>query len=69
MRLSWARVATWAIAFVVGAAYGTAGTIAHAFTIGPVPLGLVLVGWLVRLASVLVLAGLAVKLGFGDWLK
>jgi len=28
-----------------------------------------LVGWLVRLASVLVLAGLAVKLGFGEWLK
>ena len=42
MKLSWARIATWAIAAVVGAAYGTAGTIAHAFTIGPVPLGLVL---------------------------
>lgn len=42
MKLSWARVATWAIAFVVGAAYGVAGTIAHAFTLGPVPLGLLL---------------------------
>ena len=42
MKVSWARIATWAIAFVVGAAYGTAGTIAHAFTVGPVPLGLVL---------------------------
>ncbi|RIA37862.1 hypothetical protein DFR49_3751 [Hephaestia caeni] len=28
-----------------------------------------LVGWLVRLASVLILAGLAVKLGFWDWIK
>ena len=42
MKLSWARIATWVIAFVVGAAYATAGTIAHAFTIGPVPLGLLL---------------------------
>jgi hypothetical protein len=27
------------------------------------------IGWMVRLASVLLLAGLAVKLGFGDWVK
>lgn len=27
------------------------------------------VAWVVRLASVLLLAGLAVKLGFGDWLR
>lgn len=26
-------------------------------------------GWLVRLAGALVLTGIAVKLGFGDWLK
>ena len=27
------------------------------------------VGWMVRLVSVLLLAGLAVKLGFGDWIR
>src|SRR5690242_8178715 len=27
------------------------------------------VGWAVRLISVLLLAGLAVKLGFGDWVR
>jgi len=27
------------------------------------------IGWLVRLLSVLLLAGLAVKLGFGDWAR
>jgi hypothetical protein len=27
------------------------------------------VGWAVRLVSVLLLAGLAVKLGFGDWVR
>jgi len=27
------------------------------------------VGWVVRLMSVLLLAGLAVKLGFGDWVR
>ncbi len=37
-----ARIATWLVALVVGAAYGTAGTIAHAFTIGWFPLGLIL---------------------------
>ncbi|MCP2637886.1 histidinol dehydrogenase [Microbacterium sp. HD4P20] len=37
-----ARVGTWFVALVVGAVYGLAGTIAHAYTIGPFPLGLVL---------------------------
>src|SRR6476619_6185664 len=37
-----ARIVTWIVALVVGAVYGTAGTIAHAFTIGWFPLGLIL---------------------------
>jgi hypothetical protein len=37
-----ARVATWLIAFVVGAVYGLAGTIAHTFALGWFPLGLIL---------------------------
>jgi len=32
----------WVIALVIGAVYGTAGTIAHAYRLGPVPVGLVL---------------------------
>ena len=36
------RVATWFVAFIVGAVYGLAGTIAHAYTLGWFPLGLVL---------------------------
>jgi len=39
---SWARVGTWVIALVVGAVYGLAGTIAHAYALGWFPLGLVL---------------------------
>ncbi|TDN92481.1 histidinol dehydrogenase [Microbacterium sp. BK668] len=37
-----ARVATWFVAFVVGAVYGLAGTIAHTYALGWFPLGLVL---------------------------
>ena len=37
-----ARVGTWIIALLVGLVYGVAGTVAHAFTIGWFPLGLVL---------------------------
>lgn len=37
-----ARVGTWIIALVVGLVYGVAGTVAHAYTIGWFPLGLVL---------------------------
>lgn len=37
-----ARVGTWIIALLVGLVYGVAGTVAHAFTIGWFPLGLLL---------------------------
>jgi Family of unknown function (DUF6113) len=37
-----ARVGTWFVAFLVGAVYGLAGTIAHSFEWGWLPLGLVL---------------------------
>jgi len=37
-----ARVATWVVAFIVGAVYGLAGTIAHTYLLGWFPLGLVL---------------------------
>ena len=48
------RVATWVVAFVVGAVYGLAGTIAHSFQLGWFPLGLVLaiVGSAALLAAV-----------------
>ncbi len=39
---SWSRVGTWVVAFVVGAVYGVAGTIAHAYTLAWFPLGLIL---------------------------
>ncbi|WP_439592284.1 DUF6113 family protein [Microbacterium sp.] len=42
MKFSWARAGTWLIAFIVGAVYGLAGTIAHSFAIGWLPLGLIL---------------------------
>ncbi|MFT4220816.1 MAG: histidinol dehydrogenase [Microbacterium sp.] len=42
MGLSAARVATWAIAVFVGAVYGVAGTIAHAYRLGVLPVGLLL---------------------------
>lgn len=37
-----ARIGTWVVALLVGAVYGLAGTIAHAFEWGWFPLGLVL---------------------------
>jgi hypothetical protein len=37
-----ARVGTWLVAFLVGAVYGLAGTIAHAYELAWFPLGLVL---------------------------
>lgn len=40
--MSWARVLTWIIALVVGIVYGVAGTVAHAYTLGWLPLGLIL---------------------------
>lgn len=42
MTVSWSRIATWVVAFLVGAAYGLAGTIAHSFTLAWFPLGLLL---------------------------
>jgi hypothetical protein len=39
---SWSRVAAWVVAFVVGAFYGVAGTVAQAYMLGWFPLGLTL---------------------------
>lgn len=36
------RVVGWAVAFVIGAFYGAAGTVGQAFFLGPVPVGLIL---------------------------
>jgi len=36
------RLLTWLLAAVIGVVYGTAATVAHAFTIGVLPVGLVL---------------------------
>ncbi|WP_243074564.1 DUF6113 family protein [Microbacterium sp. SS28] len=36
------RITTWIVAFLVGAVYGLAGTIAHTFALGWFPLGLIL---------------------------
>lgn len=65
-----ARAAAWIIALVVGAVYGVACTIAHAFTYGPIPVGLVLgiVGLAAMIAAVRLLtsdrwAALATGLG------
>ena len=35
------RLATWALAFVIGAFYGLAGTIGHSYAIVGIPVGLV----------------------------
>lgn len=39
---AFARIGTWIVALVAGAVYGLAGTIAHAYTWGWFPLGLIL---------------------------
>ena len=64
------RIATWLVAFLVGAVYGLAGTIAHAYRLGGFPLGLVLaiIGSAALLAAVRLLtadrwAALATGLG------
>ena len=36
------RVIGWVVAFLVGAVYGTAATVGHAFRLGVVPVGLIL---------------------------
>lgn len=65
-----ARLGTWFVAFVVGAVYGLAGTIAHGYEIGWVPVGLILavIGCAALLAAVRLLtadrwAALATGLG------
>ena len=70
MQIRSSRVATWVVAFLVGAVYGLAGTIAHAYTLGWFPLGLVLaiIGSAALLAAVRLLtadrwAALATGLG------
>lgn len=57
MPLSWSRFGTWIIALAVGAVYGAACTVAHAYTLGVIPLGLVLaiVGVVALLVAVRVL--------------
>jgi hypothetical protein len=35
------RLVSWVVALAVGLVYGTAGTIAHAYRLGPVPVGLI----------------------------
>ena len=54
-----ARIGTWLVAFIVGAVYGLAGTIAHAYEIAWFPLGLVLaiIGCGALLAAVRLLTG------------
>ena len=42
MNQTLSRVLSWVLALVVGAVYGTAGTIAHAYRLGPIPVGLIL---------------------------
>lgn len=36
------RGLSWLAAFLIGAVYGIAATIAHSYTLGPVPMGLIL---------------------------
>ncbi|MEI3847225.1 MULTISPECIES: DUF6113 family protein [unclassified Microbacterium] len=38
----WSRIGAWVVAFVIGAFYGVAGTVAQGFRLGWFPLGLVL---------------------------
>ncbi|MFJ6652030.1 histidinol dehydrogenase [Microbacterium sp. NPDC091313] len=39
-RLLAARALTWLVSAIIGVVYGTAATVAHAYTVGIVPLGL-----------------------------
>jgi hypothetical protein len=41
-RFSFLRLAAWAVALVVGAIYGAAGTISHAYRVFGFPVGLIL---------------------------
>ncbi|MDZ8172136.1 DUF6113 family protein [Microbacterium xanthum] len=53
------RVATWALALVIGAFYGLAGTIGHAYTLAGVPVGLAvaIIGSAALLVAVRLLTG------------
>jgi len=42
VRILLSRALSWLAALLVGAVYGVAATIAHSFTLGPVPLGMIL---------------------------
>ena len=44
MRRMLSRGLSWLAAALVGAVYGVAATIAHSFTIGPIPVGMILGG-------------------------
>lgn len=59
MQSSLSRIATWLVAFLVGAVYGLAGTISHSFRLGWFPFGLVLavIGSAALLAAVRLLTG------------
>ena len=59
MNTVWSRIATGAVALVVGAVYGLAGTIAQSYSVGWLPLGLVLavIGSGALLAAVRLLTG------------
>jgi hypothetical protein len=59
VKFSPSRTATWLVAFLVGAVYGLAGTIAHSYRLGWFPLGLVLaiIGSAGLLAAVRLLTG------------
>lgn len=59
MSFSWSRLGTWLVAFVVGAVYGVAGTVAQAYMLGWFPLGLVLatIGVVALLVAVRLLTG------------
>lgn len=59
MGFSWSRIGTWVVALLVGAVYGLAGTIAHAYVVVGIPLGLLLgaVGCGALLAAVRLLTG------------
>lgn len=44
MRRMLSRGLSWLAAALIGAVYGVAATIAHSFTIGPIPVGMILGG-------------------------
>lgn len=53
------RIVGWVVALLVGAFYGAAGTVAQAYRLGPVPLGLILatIGSAALLIALRVLTG------------